>query len=114
MCTLKIGIVDSFDPDNDGFVFTLAEAKELHCQINMLQFIRRKILGSKSKYFDVLVPMLEHRVQARLQLEAKLPEDWQVGEHDRGLLKHVTEKGFSLEDIQEWIDLSEFESPPTS
>lgn len=48
----NIGIVGSFDPDNDGFVFGLKEARELHCNVNMLLFIRRKIISSKMKCFD--------------------------------------------------------------
>lgn len=56
---LKIGFTDSFDPDNDGFVLNTNDARALHCNINSLQFVRRRILWNKQKVFEQGLPILE-------------------------------------------------------
>jgi len=42
----------NFDPDADGFVFDLQLAKQLHRTMNLLEFIRKRILNNKAKHFD--------------------------------------------------------------
>jgi hypothetical protein len=112
----KIGIVDSFDPDNDGFIFGLPQARELHCNVNLLHFLRRKIIASKMKCFDQALPTLELRLKDhRHKLELQLPPEWTVAKHDRSLLKHVCDRGLLVTDISEWIQNSvDFASKPTA
>lgn len=42
----------NFDPDSDGFLFDLPMAKELHRTMNLLEFIRKRILSNKGKFFE--------------------------------------------------------------
>ena len=105
---MKIGILQIFDPDQDGFNFELKEAKNLHCSINMFQVIRRKLLASKMKFFEQVIKMLETQLKEAREkqdrsLESQLPLNWCVQKHDKSLLKYVSEKGMLLSDIAEWI-----------
>ena len=45
-------MLQNFDPDADGFVFNLPLAKKLHRTMNLLEFIRKRILSNKAKFFD--------------------------------------------------------------
>ena len=45
-------LIRNFDPDNDGFKFELEDALVLHRNMNILQFVRRKLLQNKGKHFD--------------------------------------------------------------
>ena len=42
----------NFDPDSDGLIFDLDQAKKLHRNMNLLEFIRKRILSNKAKFFD--------------------------------------------------------------
>ena len=44
--------IQNFNPDDDGFTFDLASAKQLHKNMNLLEFIRKRILSNKAKLFD--------------------------------------------------------------
>ena len=52
-------IIRNFDPDSDGFKFELEAATALHKNMNILQYIRRKLLPGKFKQFDQQVKGLE-------------------------------------------------------
>ena len=80
---MKIGILQIFDPDQDGFNFELKEAKNLHCSINMFQVIRRKLLASKMKCFEQIIKILETQLKEAREkqdrsLESQLPLNWCV------------------------------------
>ena len=45
-------LITNFDPDSDGFKFEIDAASTLHRNMNILQFIRKKLLPSKGKHFD--------------------------------------------------------------
>ena len=42
-------VIRNFDPDSDGFKFELDDAIALHKNMNILQFIRRKLIPIKYK-----------------------------------------------------------------
>jgi len=44
--------LENFDPDSDDFVFNLPLAQKLHRTMNLLEFIRKRILSNKAKLFD--------------------------------------------------------------
>ena len=43
--------IRSFDPDSDGLVFGYKEAYALNKNINILEFIRKRLLPKKAKLF---------------------------------------------------------------
>ena len=45
-------MITNFDPDSDGFIFDLPLATKLHRNVNLLEFIRKRILSNKAKFFD--------------------------------------------------------------
>ena len=45
-------VIVNFDPDSDGFIFDLPLAQKLHRNMNLLEFIRKRILSNKAKLFD--------------------------------------------------------------
>ena len=45
-------LIRNFDPDSDGFKFEIDAAFTLHRNMNILQFIRKKLLPGKGKHFD--------------------------------------------------------------
>ena len=40
----KMERIESFDPDDDGFVLNFEKAQILHKHINILQFVRKNLL----------------------------------------------------------------------
>ena len=44
-------MITNFDPDSDGFIFDLPLATKLHRNVNLLEFIRKRILSNKAKFF---------------------------------------------------------------
>ena len=49
---LGFNLITNFDPDSDGFKFEIDAAFELHRNMNILQFIRKKLLVNKGRHFD--------------------------------------------------------------
>jgi hypothetical protein len=48
----------NFDPDEDGFEFGIEKAFILHKNINLLQFIRKSLMPSNFKQFELGVEQL--------------------------------------------------------
>eukprot|EP00826_Nyctotherus_ovalis_P044292 TRINITY_DN4774_c0_g3_i2.p1 TRINITY_DN4774_c0_g3~~TRINITY_DN4774_c0_g3_i2.p1 ORF type:complete len:373 (+),score=142.08 TRINITY_DN4774_c0_g3_i2:110-1120(+) len=90
-----------FDPDKDGFSVPPETAKQLYKNINLLSYIRRQLLASNAKSFNLGLTSLGENLQKhRTDKHAYLPESWKPEVHDKGLLYAVSENGFSvLEDL---------------
>ena len=115
-------IIRNFDPDSDGFKFEIDEAISLHKNMNILQFVRRKLLQNKCKEFDqqskglseFLAAEFQPKEEARIvinldgpeagqeeimqpdQPELKVPQNWECKKHDKSLLKAANEKGLEF------------------
>ena len=84
-----------FDPDQDGFSLPLELALKLHCNTNLLTFIRRNfqiVHGAKSKKepkaFMSCLPVLVSKFEP-----APFSAKWTVRKHDLSLLKIVSKEG---------------------
>ena len=109
-------IIRNFDPDSDGFRFEINEAINLHKNMNILQFVRRKLLQNKCKEFDqqskglseFLATEFQLKEEPRIvinideeegaqeevdQLDCQIPQGWECKKHDKSLLKAANEKG---------------------
>ena len=62
-------IIRNFDPDSDGFRFEINEAINLHKNMNILQFVRRKLLQNKCKEFDQQSKGLSEFLATEFQLK---------------------------------------------
>ena len=60
-------VITNFDPDSDGFKFEIEAASTLHRNMNILQFIRKKLLPSKGKHFDQQAKNLAEYLAAEFQ-----------------------------------------------
>ena len=60
-------VITNFDPDSDGFKFEIEAASTLHRNMNILQFIRKKLLPSKGKHFDQQAKNLAEYLSAEFQ-----------------------------------------------
>ena len=115
-------IIRNFDPDSDGFKFEINEAINLHKNMNILQFVRRKLLQNKCKEFDqqskglseFLAAEFQQKEEAKIvididgpesgkeeivkqaQPELKVPLGWECKKHDKSLLKTANEKGLEI------------------
>lgn len=78
----------NFDPDTDGLVFDLPLAKKLHRTMNLLEFVRKRILSNKAKFFDQNVKAL-----SIFLTDQKLSENWDCKRHDKALLKAFSDYG---------------------
>ena len=74
---LGFNLITNFDPDSDGFKFEIDAAFELHRNMNILQFIRKKLLVSKGKHFDQQAKNLADFLEAEFQ-PVKASEDEKV------------------------------------
>ena len=115
-------IIRNFDPDSDGFKFEIVEATSLHKNMNILQFVRRKLLQNKCKEFDqqskglseFLAAEFQQKEEAKIvidvdgagsgkeetvqagQPELQVPQGWECKKHDKSLLKAANEKGLEI------------------
>ena len=60
------------------------------------------------KFFDQVQKLLETRLKDAREkqdqtIENQLPVNWCISEHDKTLLKFVSDKGLQLSDIGEWV-----------
>lgn len=67
------------------------------------------------KFFDTVLPLLEAKLrQVQESQHGLLPSDWSVGKHDRALLRHVADKGLSMEELAAWASSNVENAQPTA
>eukprot|EP01022_Parablepharisma_sp_SALTPOND_P012336 TRINITY_DN1581_c0_g1_i1.p1 TRINITY_DN1581_c0_g1~~TRINITY_DN1581_c0_g1_i1.p1 ORF type:complete len:782 (-),score=65.59 TRINITY_DN1581_c0_g1_i1:72-2336(-) len=87
---------EKFDPDQDGFSLSYDQAQTLYKNVNMLQYIRKHILGgANTKVFQGGLTKLEWELENSKE-EANLPLKWSPKKHDKGLLVALAQNGFSF------------------
>lgn len=92
----------NFDPDCDELVFDLTLARQLHSNMNLLEFIRKRILSNKAKLFDQNVKTLTaYLLKSAAVAEGGISSSifsaeahWDVKKHDKGLLRYYSEHGY--------------------
>ena len=94
----------NFDPDCDGLVFDLTLARQLHSNMNLLEFIRKRILSNKAKLFDQNVKTLTAYLLKQSSTTTTTETNtnnifsaeahWDVKKHDKGLLRYYSENGY--------------------
>lgn len=99
------------DPDNDGFNISFEDAEKLNKNMNILHFIRKHILANNSKLFynglnsliessfpqnfNVANTSLGNTSNSYTPYPNNLPEGWECGNHDKGLLNAVADNGLN-------------------
>lgn len=88
----------NFDPDSDGFVFDLPLARQLHRNMNLLEFIRKRILNNKAKHFDQNVKALAAHLSSKpSDSEVSTGAPWDdCKKYDKALLRAYSDHGSKL------------------
>ena len=84
----------NFDPDSDGFIFDLPLARQLHRNMNLLEFIRKRILSNKAKLFDQNSKALSINLSAPNTSSLTPVENWETKKHDKALLRAFSDHGY--------------------
>ena len=98
-------IKTKLNTDNDGFVITLEQARNITTNISLMEFIRQNIqnISSQKSLFDQgLKELNELTKSGKTEPEKCKEEYWKCSLHDKSLLSCVEKKGFNYinKDIQ--------------